>query len=52
MKNCTNKDILPSFLKFRIPKNEVFRNKLCTVFRLSSLRKEISRAEQNRRLVR
>ena len=50
MKNCNNNDIIPDFLRFRIPKNEVFSDQVVHSFQLKLLGKEISRTEQGRRL--
>ena len=49
LKNCNN-NIIPDLLRFRIPKNEVFSDQAVHSFQLKLLRKEISRAEQGRRL--
>ena len=50
MKNRNNNDISPDSLRFQIPKNEVFSDQAVHSFQLKLLGKEISRAEQGRRL--
>ena len=50
LKNCNNNEIIPDFLRFRIPKNEVFSGQAVHSFQLKLLRKEISHAEQGCRL--
>ena len=47
LKNCNNNDINPDFLRLRIPKNE---DRAVHSFQIKLLRKEISCAEQGRRL--
>ena len=50
LKNFNNNDISPDFLRFQIPKNEVFSDQAVHSFQLKLLGKEISRGEQGRRL--
>ena len=44
LKNCLSTDIIPDFLKFCVPKTDVFSNQAVHLFQLKLLRSEISTA--------
>ena len=47
LRKCLKNDIIPDFLKFRVPDNGVFWNQAVNNFQLKLLRSEISRANED-----
>ena len=52
LKQCLNNDIIPDFLRFRAPKNEIFSEQAVHSFQLKLLKQEINRAEKGRKVFR
>ena len=50
LKQCLNNDIIPDFLRFRAPKNEIFFEQAVHSFQLKLLKQEINRAEKGRKV--
>ena len=49
LKKCLKNDLIPDFLKFRVPENGVFSDQTVHNFQLKLLRTEISRANEDRK---
>ena len=50
LKHCLNNDIIPDFLRFRSPENEIFSEQSVHSFQLKLLKQEIKRAEKGRKV--
>ena len=50
LKQCLNNDIIPDFLRFRAPKNEIFSEQALHSFQLKLLKQEINHAEKGRKV--
>ena len=48
LRNCLNNDIIPDFLRFRVPDNGVFSDQAVHSFQLRLLRSELSQANADR----
>ena len=49
LRKCLKNDLIPDFLKFRVPENEVFSDQAVHNFQLKLLRTETSRANEDRK---
>ena len=50
LKQCQNNDVIPDFLRFRAPKNDIFSEQAVHSFQLKLLKEEINRAEKGRKV--